>query len=121
MKILSLFDGISCARVALERVGIPVDAYYASEIERVPMEISARNYPDIIQLGDVKKITGNFGSIDLLIGGSPCQDLSMAGKKAGLAGAKSSLFYEYARILKKTNPRFFILENVAFMPPEAKK
>jgi len=129
MKILSLFDGISCARVALDRAGIEVEAYYASEIEPRPIEMSKRNWPEIIQLGDVRNVKRNMPSapylrdiahslndIDLLIGGSPCQDLSRAktdGK--GLEGERSSLFYEYLRILRETKPKWFILENVASM------
>lgn len=125
MRILSLFDGISCARVALERSGIKVDAYYASEIDKNAMDVSKRNWPDTIQVGDVrklkgKKITGG-GTIDLLIGGSPCQDLSRANiKRTGLEGSRSSLFYEYLRLLKEVRPRYFVLENVASMPREAR-
>lgn len=134
MKILSLFDGISCARVALERAGIEVEVYYASEIEQKPIEISKKNYPDIIQLGDVKNVEKYYLSenqeearifthIDLLIGGSPCQDLSSAKgrNRQGLAGARSSLFYEYIRILKEVKPKYFILENVASMSKEAQE
>jgi site-specific DNA-cytosine methylase len=118
IRVLSLFDGISCARVALERAGIPVETYYASEIEKHPITIAQNNYPDTIQLGDIRAITRKdiAGGIDLLIGGSPCQDLSRAktdGK--GLDGARSSLFYEYLRLLRELKPRYFILENVASM------
>lgn len=137
MKVLSLFDGISCGRVALERAGIPVEAYYASEIDKYAMAISAKNYPDIIQLGNVKNIqiaTGIEGKnpmfpaswskrnkIYLLIGGSPCQDLSIAKKdRKGLDGERSGLFWEYVRILKEVKPKYFILENVNSMPKEAK-
>lgn len=145
MKILSLFDGISCARVALEKAGIHADVYYASEIDKYAMQISQKNYPDIIQLGGVKELkTGaDFGSsdedcvcffsgdtafvpaiggIDLLIGGSPCQDLSIAKKnREGLAGSRSNLFWEYVRILNEVKPKYFILENVNSMPKEAKQ
>lgn len=121
MKILSLFDGISCARVALERVGIPVKSYWASEIDKYAKQISDKNYPDIIQLGDVKDINILQADIDLLIGGSPCQDLSIAKKnRKGLDGERSGLFWEYVRILKEVKPKWFILENVASMPKEAK-
>jgi len=118
MKVLSLFDGISCARVALERAGIPVEKYYASEIDKYAMQISAKNYPDIIQFGDVKDVTSaGLYDIDLLIGGSPCQDLSIAKKdRKGLEGSRSSLFWEYVRILNEVKPKYFILENVASMP-----
>jgi len=132
MKVLSLFDGISCARVALERAGIKVDAYYASEIDKYAIQVSKKNYPNIVQLGDVKSILDNagfglyfterYGDIDLLIGGSPCQDLSIAKKdRKGLNGERSGLFWEYVRILKEVKPKYFILENVASMPKEAKE
>lgn len=125
MKILSLFDGISCARVALERAGIPVDVYYASEIDKYAIEVSQKNYPDIKQIGDVRVINTpmlSVKNIDLLIGGSPCQDLSIAKKdRKGLDGERSGLFWEYVRILKEVKPKYFILENVASMPKEAKE
>lgn len=121
MKVLSLFDGISCARVALERAGIPVEAYYASEIDKYAIQISQKNWPDIKQIGDVKKIIAHTEPFDLLIGGSPCQDLSIAKKdRKGLDGERSNLFWEYVRILKENEPKYFILENVASMPKEAK-
>lgn len=127
MKVLSLFDGISCARVALERAGIPVEVYYASEIDKYAIQISQKNYSDILQLGDIKNffliLNGNeFLDIDLLIGGSPCQDLSIAKKdRKGLDGERSGLFWEYVRVLKEIKPRYFILENVNSMPKEAKQ
>lgn len=125
MKILSLFDGISCARVALERVGIPVDVYWASEIDKYAIQISNKNYPDIVQMGDITKIYSKTfcnENIDLLIGGSPCQDLSIAKhNRKGLSGKRSGLFWEYVRILKEVKPKYFILENVASMPKEAKE
>lgn len=129
MKILSLFDGISCARVALERAGIPVEAYYASEIDPYAIKVSKKNWPDIIQIGDVTLFDHNnlrgmmdrYSGVDLLIGGSPCQDLSIAKtSRKGLEGDRSSLFWEYVRILKEVKPKYFILENVASMPNEAK-
>lgn len=123
MKVLSLFDGISCARVALDRLGIVPEAYYASEIEPTAIAISQIHWPDIIQLGDVRGIRSEDvgGGIDLLIGGSPCQDLSRAKHgREGLKGSRSSLFYEYLRLLKEIQPRFFVLENVMSMPQEAR-
>lgn len=145
MKILSLFDGISCARVALERAGIEVDAYYASEIDKYAIQISKKNYPDIIQLGDVKDIQsfkenknmimvpveGGYmgrnkgiylGDIDILMGGSPCTDLSIIKSKTreGLEGKQSNLFYEYVRILREVKPKYFLLENNFSMMDEAK-
>ncbi len=109
--------------VALERVGIPVEKYYASEIDEYAMKISKKNYPDIIQLGDIRNITeeilDSIMPIDMIIGGSPCQDLSNykydRGEVTGLNGEKSGLFYEYIRILKYVKPKFFLLENVASM------
>jgi len=123
MKVLSLFDGISCARVALGRAGIHVDTYYASEIDKYAIEIAKKNYKSTVHLGDVTEVKAtDLPSIDLLVGGSPCQDLSIAKKnRKGLAGQRSGLFYEYLRILKETKPKYFILENVASMPKEAKQ
>jgi DNA (cytosine-5)-methyltransferase 3A len=122
MKILSLFDGISCARVALERAGIPVEAYYASEVDKYAMQISAKNWPDIVQVGSVVGLDATqFTDIGLLIGGSPCQDLSIAkaGRK-GLAGERSGLFWEFVRLRDEVKPKWWILENVASMPKEAR-
>lgn len=113
MNILSLFDGISGARIALEKLNIPIKNYYASEIDKYAIQVSKENYPDIIHLGDIKDIkASDLPKIDLLIGGSPCQDLSNAQKGLGLKGEKSRLFYEYIRLYKELNPRYFLLENV---------
>jgi DNA-cytosine methyltransferase len=115
MKVLSLFDGISCARVALDRAGIAVETYSACEIDKHAIKVSETNYPDIVRLGDVREVKGF--PVDLLIGGSPCQDLSIAKKgRKGLDGERSGLFWEYVRIWKECKPRWFILENVASMP-----
>ena len=113
---LSLFDGISVGRVALDRAGIHVDKYYASEIDKYAIQVSKANWPDIIQVGDVTKLdVSTLESIQLLIGGSPCQSLSTSGKQEGFAG-KSGLFFEYVRVfkeLKALNPNLlFLLENV---------
>lgn len=130
MKVLSLFDGISCARVALERAGLPVEVYFASEIDKYAIEVSRKNWDDIIHFGSVIDVSGLIDTkkpfyatnIDLLIGGSPCQDLSIAKKdRKGLDGERSGLFWEYVRILREVKPKYFILENVASMPKEAKK
>ena len=116
MRVLSLFDGISCARVALDRAGLPVEAYLASEIDPHAIAISTKNYPDILRLGDVRSVK-DVGPIDLLIGGSPCQDLSIAKKdRKGLGGDRSGLFWEYVRVLREVKPTWFVLENVASMP-----
>lgn len=123
INVLSLFDGISCGRVALERAGIPVAQYYASEILSDAIKIAHKNYPDTVDLGDITKISDEtmdaLPKIDLLIGGSPCQDLSVykfdRGECTGLNGEKSGLFYHYLRILKYIKPRFFLLENVPML------
>lgn len=121
MNVLSLFDGISCARVALERAGIPVTTYWASEIDKYAIQISKKNHPDILHIGDVATVQGLM-PVDLLIGGSPCQDLSIAKRdRKGLDGSRSGLFWEYVRILHEVKPKYFILENVASMPKEAKQ
>jgi DNA (cytosine-5)-methyltransferase 3A len=119
MNILSLFDGVSCAYVALERAGIKVDKYYSSEIEKNAIKVSEKNYPNIIRLGSVVGLVPP--DVDLLIGGSPCQDLSIAKKdRKGLDGERSSLFWEFVRIKNEIKPKRFILENVASMTKEAR-
>lgn len=117
MKVLSLFDGISCGMIALERAGIKVDTYYASEIDKNAIAISQKNYPDIIRLGDVTKWKEwNLPKIDLIIGGSPCQGFSRAGKCLNFNDHRSRLFFEFVNILnwvKLNNPNVkFLLENV---------
>lgn len=121
LKVLSLFDGISSGQVALERAGIPVKVYYASEIDKYAIQITMKNYPNTIQLGDVTKIdfTQFIDKIDLLIGGSPCQDLSIAGKREGLSGDRSGLFYKFVEALETIKPKYFLLENNVGMPKEA--
>lgn len=121
MKILSLFDGISCGQVALERANIPVEVYYASEIDKYAIQITQKNYPNTIQLGDINNIdfTKFIGKIDLIMGGSPCQDLSIAGKRAGLAGERSGLFYKFVEAIEVIKPKYFLLENNVGMPKEA--
>jgi DNA (cytosine-5)-methyltransferase 3A len=116
MNVLSLFDGISCARVSLDRAKIEVNAYMSSEIDKNAIKVSEKNYPDIIRVGSVVGLEVE-GQVDLLIGGSPCQDLSIAKKdRKGLEGNRSGLFWEFVRIKKECNPTYFILENVASMP-----
>lgn len=128
LNVLSLFDGMSCGRIALERAGIPVAKYFASEIKRHAIETTRKNYPDTIFVGDVRKVSyengvlktehGEFsGPIHLVIGGSPCQNFSFANsyqtqENYGLKGEQSKLFFEFLRILKETRPEFFLLENV---------
>jgi DNA (cytosine-5)-methyltransferase 3A len=136
MNVLSLFDGISCGMVALERAGVKVSNYYASEIKKSAIKCSSFNYPDIIHIGDVTKVSysngvlytenGEYktGEIDLIIGGSPCQDFSpvkwINWQANGLSGDKSKLFYEYLRILREVKPKYFLLENVK-MKKQAEK
>ena len=121
MIVLSLFDGISCGRVALERARIPVTKYYASEIDKYAMQISRKNWPDIVQLGDVRGVrqmieNGMLGHIDLIIGGSPCQGFSAAGQQRAFDDPRSALFWEYlfiVRAAQRVNPSVrFMLENV---------
>ena len=119
MKVLSLFDGISCGMVALERAGIPVERYVAYEIDKYAIQISKKNYPQIEHCGDVTTADfTQYKGFDLLIGGSPCQDLCSMGSHKGLAGEKSGLFFEFARALKEVNPKYFLLENNASMTKE---
>jgi DNA-cytosine methyltransferase len=128
IKILSLFDGISIAQQAFKELGYEVE-YYASEIDKYAIQITQKNFPNTIQLGDIKILTNELENIerkwseniDLIVGGSPCQDLSIANKnRQGLDGARSGLFWEYVRILKEVKPKYFVLENVNSMPKEAK-
>ena len=123
MKILSLFDGISIARQSITNCGIKIDKYYASEIDKYAIQIAQKNFPDTIQVGNVVDLKGeDFKDIDLIIGGSPCQDLSIAKKnREGLNGARSGLLYEYVRLFKEVKPKYFILENVNSMSKEAKQ
>jgi DNA (cytosine-5)-methyltransferase 3A len=113
MNVLSLFDGISCGQLALQRAGIHVDQYYASEIEKASIKVTQHNFPNTIQLGDVTKVDAlSLPRIDLLIGGSPCQSFSPAiSSNTGFDG-KSKLFFEYLRLLKELKPKYFFLENV---------
>ena len=113
MNVLSLFDGISCGQVALSEAGINVDNYFASEIDKQAIKITQANYPDTIQIGDVMKVNAKeLPNIDLLIGGSPCQGFSQAGKKLNFEDPRSKLFFEYVRILDETKPKYFLYENV---------
>lgn len=121
LRVLSLFDGISCGQVALERAGVPVEVYYASEIDKYAIEITQKNYPNTIQLGDINNIdfTQFIGKIDLIMGGSPCQDLSIAGKRKGLEGERSGLFYKFVEAIEVIKPKYFLLENNYGMPQDA--
>lgn len=122
MRVLSLFDGISCGLVALKNLGINVEEYHAFEIDETAIKISNNNHPEILRYGDV--MTADFSKfigVDLLLGGSPCQDLSIskAGRE-GLKGDKSSLFWRYVDALEIAKPRYFLFENVASMKDKDK-
>jgi DNA-cytosine methyltransferase len=136
MNVLSLFDGMSCGQQALERAGIPIENYYASEIDKYAITVTMANYPNTIQLGSVIGVDGyKLPKIDLLIGGSPCQSFSFAGKRKGMSTkceteiltlehylelkaegyefeGQSYLFWEYMRLLNEVKPKYFLLENV---------
>lgn len=115
MNVLSLFDGMSCGRIALERAGIHVNNYFSSEIDKHALKVADANWPcDIAnRLGDVTKIDASkLPKIDLLIGGSPCQGFSFAGKQLNFEDPRSKLFFEFVRLLKECKPKYFMLENV---------
>ena len=136
MKVLSLFDGIGCCRIALERAGVIVDKYYASEIEKNAIKIATTNYPDIIELGDIRELSTNgLDDIDLVTFGSPCTNFSSSGKRNGMTTktnvvldsldtyldckskgyafeGQSYLFWEAIRILRDIKPKYFLMENV---------
>tara|TARA_R100000773_G_scaffold16396_1_gene14873 strand:+ start:526 stop:1374 length:849 start_codon:yes stop_codon:yes gene_type:complete len=114
MNVLSLFDGMSCGQIALNRCGIKYDNYFASEIKKHAIEVTQHNYPNTIQLGNIKEVKSeDLPQIDLILAGSPCQDFSRGNKtRDGLDGQKSSLFFEFYRLFKECNPKYFILENV---------
>lgn len=113
MKVLSLFDGISCGMVALERAGIQVDSYHAYEIDPYAIAISKKNYPQIVHCGDVTKADfTQYRGIDLIIAGSPCQGFSIAGKQLNFDDPRSKLYFEFERALEEAQPRYFLLENV---------
>jgi len=126
MNVLSLFDGISCGRLALERAGIKVKKYYSSEINKHAIRVAQNNYPETIQIGDAvgcsgssnnrfltwNKVCSQLTTIDLLIGGSPCQGFSSSGKQLNFKDPRSALFFEFVRLLKELKPKYFLLENV---------
>lgn len=113
MKVLSLFDGMSCGQIALNRLGIKVDTYYASEIDKYAMEITQKNFPETIQIGDVCAVRGeDYQDVDLILAGSPCQGFSFAGKQLAFDDPRSALFFEFIRLLKEIKPKYFLLENV---------
>ena len=112
INVLSLFDGMSCGQIALNKLGIKYDNYYASEIDKFAIGITKKNYPNTIHLGDVRDVKGeDLPKIDLLFGGSPCQSFSNAGNGKGFEGS-SGIFWEYVRVLREVKPKYFMLENV---------
>ena len=136
MKVLSLFDGMSCGQIALNKLGVSVEDYFASEVDKYAIQIAKKNFPTTKHIGDVRDISSNMlPSIDLLIGGSPCQNFSFSGSKKGMRtkenlevttleqylnlkedgfefNGQSYLFWEYVRLLKEVKPKYFLLENV---------
>ena len=113
MKVLSLFDGMSCGRIALDQLGIPVEKYYASEIDKYAIQVSQANYPDIEQVGDICNLDSkDYKDVDLMLAGSPCQGFSFAGKQLAFDDPRSALFFEFIRLLKAIKPKYFLLENV---------
>ena len=113
MKVLSLFDGMACGRIALDQLGIPVEKYYASEIDKYAIQVSQANYPDTIQVGDICDLDPkDYMDVDLMLGGSPCQGFSFAGKQLAFDDPRSALFFEFIRLLKAIKPKYFLLENV---------
>jgi DNA (cytosine-5)-methyltransferase 3A len=112
MNVLSLFDGISCGQIALNKANIPYNNYFASEIDKNAIKVTQHHYPNTIQLGDVTKIEFIASKIDLLIGGSPCQGFSFAGKQLNFDDPRSKLFFEFVRLINECKPKYFLLENV---------
>ena len=113
MNILSCFDGMSCGQIALNRAGIDYSTYYASEIDRYAIQVTQANYPDTVQLGDIRSVDPlALPKIDLLIGGSPCQGFSFAGKQLNFEDPRSKLFFDFVRLKETLKPKYFLLENV---------
>lgn len=113
ITVLSLFDGMSCGQLALQKLGIEVKQYYAAEIDKHAIQVTQHNFPNTIQLGDVTKVFAkDLPKIDLLIGGSPCQGFSFAGKQLAFDDPRSKLFFEFVRLKNECNPTYFLLENV---------
>lgn len=112
-NVLSLFDGMSCGQIALERAGIKYNNYFASEIDKYAIKITQHNYPNTIQIGDIINVKGSsLPKIDLLIGGSPCQGFSFSGKMLNFNDPRSKLFFDFVRLIDETKPKYFLLENV---------
>jgi len=113
MNVLSLFDGMSCGQIALRKMGIKVDNYYASEIDKYAITVAKNNFPDMKHIGDVTALRAeDLPKIDLLMGGSPCQGFSFAGKQLNFDDPRSALFFQFVRLLRDCKPKYFLLENV---------
>ena len=115
MNVLSLFDGMSCGQIALNRANVNYDMYFASEVDKYAIKVAQANYPQTIQLGDVTKVDYTklpIGGIDLLMGGSPCQGFSVAGKQLDFDDPRSKLFFEFVRLKDELKPKYFLMENV---------
>ena len=113
MKVLSLFDGMSCGQIALDQLGIPVEKYYASEIDKYAIKVTQANYPNTVQVGDICDLDAkDYKDVDLIQAGSPCQGFSFAGKQLAFDDPRSALFFEFIRLLKEIKPKYFLLENV---------
>jgi len=113
INVLSLFDGISCGQVALDKLGIKVENYFASEIDKNAIKVTQHNFPHTVQMGNVLDVSAtNLPKIDLIIGGSPCQGFSFSGKRLNFDDPRSKLFFEFVRLVRETKPKYFLLENV---------
>ena len=112
MNVLSCFDGMSCGQLALERAGIPVHKYWSSEIDQNAMKVTKKNFPNTIQMGNICNIMEFNSPIDLIMGGSPCQGFSFAGKNLNFDDPRSKLFFEFVRLKDQIKPQWFLLENV---------
>ncbi len=113
MKVLSLFDGMSCTQIALKNLGIKVDAYYASEIDKYGIQVTQANFPNTVQVGDITKLNpDDYKDVTLIVAGSPCQGFSFSGKQLAFDDPRSALFFEFVRLLKAIKPKYFLLENV---------
>ena len=115
MNVLSLFDGMSCGQIALNRAGVKYDKYFASEVDKYAIKVAQANYPHTHHMGDVKQVQKSYfidDPIDLLMGGSPCQGFSVAGKQLDFNDPRSKLFFEFVRLKESLKPKYFLMENV---------
>ena len=115
MNVLSLFDGMSCGQIALNRAGVKYDKYFASEVDKYAIKVAQANYPHTHHMGDVKQVQKSYfidDPIDLLMGGSPCQGFSFAGKQLNFDDPRSKLFFEFVRLKESLKPKYFLMENV---------